>query len=70
MTASTPQSTNTEEDFIFNESTIRTNGQAAGDDWVEVGWDGPAKPGAWSDWVSKKVDKGDKWFVHCRYSSP
>jgi len=41
-----------------------TNGQTAEDGWVDAGWDGPAKPGVWSDWVSRKVDKGDRWCVH------
>ncbi|WWD19554.1 hypothetical protein CI109_104015 [Kwoniella shandongensis] len=35
----------------------------ADEDWkVEEEWDGPAKPGGWTDWVGKKVDKGDKWW--------
>ena len=50
-----------EDNFIYDETTLRTNGQSADDNWVEMGWDGPAKPGAWSDWISRKVDKGDKW---------
>ena len=49
--------------IAFDENTARTNGQNAEDDWVEAGWEGPAKPGVWSDWVSRKVDKGDKWYV-------
>jgi hypothetical protein len=47
----------------FDENTLRTNGQNAEDDWVEAGWEGPAKPGVWSEWVSRKVDKGDKWYA-------
>ncbi|KAK8853139.1 hypothetical protein IAR55_003840 [Kwoniella newhampshirensis] len=35
----------------------------ADDEWaVEAEWDGPAKPGGWSDWVGRKVEKGDKWW--------
>ncbi|OCF39183.1 hypothetical protein I317_07043 [Kwoniella heveanensis CBS 569] len=29
---------------------------------VDEGWDGPAKPGGWMDWASKKVERGDKWW--------
>ncbi|WVR07761.1 hypothetical protein IAU60_004804 [Kwoniella sp. DSM 27419] len=32
------------------------------DQEIAAGWDGPAKPGGWMDWASKKVDKGDKWW--------
>jgi hypothetical protein len=49
--------------IAFDENTLRTNGQNAEDDWVEAGWEGPAKPGVWSEWVSRKVDKGDKWYA-------
>ncbi|WVF73112.1 hypothetical protein IAT40_007931 [Kwoniella sp. CBS 6097] len=28
----------------------------------DEGWDGPAKPGGWMDWASKKVERGDKWW--------
>ena len=53
-------------EFRFDENTQMTNGQTAEDGWVDAGWDGPAKPGVWSDWVSRKVDKGDRWCVQIR----
>jgi hypothetical protein len=61
--ASGPPPPMEDNDFIFDENTIMTNGQTAEDSWVDAGWDGPAKPGVWSDWVSRKVDKGDRWYV-------
>jgi hypothetical protein len=57
----TPTFSTSDEDFAFDENTPRNNGQNADDDWVEAGWEGPAKPGVWSGWVGRKVDKGDRW---------
>jgi hypothetical protein len=50
-----------DEDFVFTEAAMQRSGQLGNDNHVESGWDGPAKPGKWQDWVNKKVDKGDKW---------
>jgi hypothetical protein len=62
--AHTPRRPDPEDlEIVFDENTLRTNGQNAEDDWVEAGWDGPAKPGVWSDWIGRKIDKGDKWYV-------
>lgn len=47
-----------ERDFDY---TKADNGQAKDSDWVAVEWDGPAKPGGWTDWVHKKVERGDQW---------
>ena len=55
-----------ERDFEFSEQAMQATGQADDNDWVEVDWDGPAKPGGWSDWVNKKVDRGDKWQVQAK----
>ena len=54
-------SENTDVDFDYSPENMRRNGQAEEDDWVEVGWSGPAKPGGWHDWVHRKAEKGDNW---------
>ncbi|EIW71780.1 hypothetical protein TREMEDRAFT_67959 [Tremella mesenterica DSM 1558] len=32
------------------------------DDFVEVEWEGPARPGGWHDWAGKKPHRGDRWW--------
>lgn len=53
---------NDERDFDYSEQTYQAAGQREDDNSVEVGWDGPARPGGWSDWVNRKVDRGDRWW--------
>jgi len=48
-------------DFVFSEQALQATGQTDNDNWVEDGWDGPARPGGWADWLNRKVDRGDKW---------
>ena len=50
-------------DLSFSDQAILASGQPSEDPWVADGWDGPARPGGWSDWVDRKVDRGDKWYV-------
>jgi hypothetical protein len=38
------------------------NGQADADESVQPEWDGPARPGGWTEWVSRKTERGDKWW--------
>jgi hypothetical protein len=38
------------------------NGQADDDTSVQSGWEGPARPGGWSGWVSRTGEKGDRWW--------
>ena len=52
---------NDKRDFDFTEQALGGLGQPREDNWVADGWDGPARPGGWSDWVDRKVDRGDKW---------
>ncbi|ORX40679.1 peptidase family C78-domain-containing protein [Kockovaella imperatae] len=59
-----------EADFDYTPENIKRNGQAADDenigeedsDWIRIGWNGPAKPGGWHDWVHRKRERGDKWW--------
>ena len=57
--AYTANSQDDDEDFDFSNTT---NAQADDDKFILAEWDGPARPGAWSDWMSRKVDNGDKWW--------
>jgi hypothetical protein len=52
-----------DDDFVFSEESRQRNGQLNSDNRVDSGWEGPARPGGWSDWVSRRVDKGDRWYV-------
>ncbi|WVO12504.1 hypothetical protein L204_100104 [Cryptococcus depauperatus] len=32
------------------------------DETIGQEWDGPVRPSSWSDWVGRKVERGDKWW--------
>ncbi|WVQ73078.1 hypothetical protein IAR50_002641 [Cryptococcus sp. DSM 104548] len=48
-------------DFDYSSTDLEAQ-QKRDEGLVDPGWDGPAKPGQWMDWVGRKVDRGDRWW--------
>ncbi|EAL19277.1 hypothetical protein CNBH3760 [Cryptococcus deneoformans B-3501A] len=52
-----------EDDVEFDYSSIDITAQQQRDnDVIDKEWDGPARPGKWTGWVGRKVEKGDRWW--------
>lgn len=59
-----------EDDVEFDYSSIDITAQQQRDnDVIDKEWDGPARPGKWTGWVGRKVEKGDRWSVFYFYKS-
>lgn len=43
--------------------------QQRDNDVIDKEWDGPARPGKWTGWIGRKVEKGDRWSVLQFYKS-
>lgn len=43
--------------------------QQRDNDVIDKEWDGPARPGKWTGWIGRKVEKGDRWSVLQFYES-
>ncbi|KIR34083.1 hypothetical protein I352_03316 [Cryptococcus deuterogattii MMRL2647] len=51
----------TEDDIEFDYSSTNIAAQQQRDnDVIDKEWDGPARPGKWTGWVGRKIEKGDR----------
>ncbi|OXG77798.1 hypothetical protein C349_05048 [Cryptococcus neoformans var. grubii Br795] len=52
-----------EDDIDFDYSSMDIAAQQQRDnDVIDKEWDGPARPGKWTGWIGRKVEKGDRWW--------